>query len=220
MLDPSGNDTLALTTSGVDGEFATIKAANFAANRRGYSIDCVLHDKYSIGGIYQNSSGFAELPGDDLVVSMGQWAIGDHNFIGNTFMHPARAQPEPRGHGGNEDRNFKPNYNSIMNYWYQMCGTDLDFNVIPDNALDFSRGLDIALNESALNEPAGVTGFGPAIDWNLNGNFTNINVTRNINCRLTNTFADSVCGNHMQLSVSCGTLACFDLLVQRPHRFQ
>jgi hypothetical protein len=114
-------------------------------------------------------------------------------------------------HGGNEQRNFKPNYNSVMNYWYQFCGTDNNGDVIPDDALDFSRGLNINLNESLLSEPAGVTGAGPAIDWNQNGTSTNTNVARNINCRLTNTFADSTCGTHVQQTTFCGNGGqCYD----------
>jgi hypothetical protein len=124
-----------------------------------------MSDKYSVAGAYQNSSGLAELAGDDLLVSMGQWALGDHDFIGNTIMHELGHNLVLR-HGGNEQRNFKPNYNSVMNYWYQFCGTDLDFDVIPDNGLDFSRGVNVSLNESSLVEAAGVTGVGPGIDFN------------------------------------------------------
>jgi hypothetical protein len=167
-------------------------------------------DKYSIANVYQNSSGLAELPGDDFMVAMGQWALGDHNFIDNTFMHELGHNINLR-HGGTEDRNFKPNYNSIMNYWYQFCGTDTNDNVIPDNALDYSRGVHISLDENSLSEPNGVTGSGPAINWNLDGDATDINLSRNINCRLTNTFADSTCGTHAQQNTTCGTTGqCYD----------
>lgn len=212
VLDPNNNDTLDMANFNLDGsEFIAVKTANFAANRHGFFRYCLMHDKYSVGGVYQNSSGVSELPGDDFCVTMGQWALGNNNFIGNTFMHELGHAINLR-HGGNEDRNFKPNYNSIMNYWYQFCGTDTNFNVIPDNALDYSRGVNIALNENgALNEPAGVTGAGPAIDWNQNAVATDINVLRNINCRLTNTFANSVCGVHAQQTNTCGTVGqCYD----------
>ncbi len=210
VLDPSGNDTLDNTTFGIDGEFTTVKTANFAANRNGYFHYCLLHDKYSVGGVYQNSSGLAELPGDDFIVTMSQWFSGDHPFQGNTFMHELGHNLFIR-HGGNEDLNFKPNYNSVMNYWYQMCGTDLNNDVIPDNGLDYSRGVHISLDENSLSEPAGVTGAGPAIDWNQNGNSTNTGISRNINCRLTNTFANSVCGVHAQQTTTCGSFGqCYD----------
>jgi probable HAF family extracellular repeat protein len=213
VQDPGDDDTINVNTeAAVDDEFLTIKNANFAANRHGYFHYCLLCDKYSIAGTYENSSGLAELPGDDFIVAMGQWATGNHNFIGNTLMHELGHNIGLR-HGGTENRNFKPNYNSIMNYWYQFCGTDGNDDVVPDNGLDYSRGVHIALNENALDETEGVTGLitGPAINWNLDGDATDIFLARNINCRLTSTFADSTCGVHTQQNEPCGTAgACHD----------
>ncbi len=191
------------------GEYFTMKAANFAANRHGYFHYCLMADSYSVGGTYQNSSGLAELPGDDLIVSMGQWTTGNDNFIGNTFMHELGHNLDLR-HGGFENRNFKPNYNSIMNYWYQFCGADINLNVIPDDVTDYSRGLNINLDEELLNESIGVTGGGPGIDWNGDGDAFDF-IARNINCRLTNTFANSNCGNHQKQPSLCGSFGvCYD----------
>lgn len=219
VVDPSGNDTVNTNLSSLNNEFNTIKSGNFAANRNGYFHYCIMCDKYSIGGVYQNSSGLAELPGDDFMVSMGQWATGNDNFIGNTIMHELGHNLKLR-HGGDENRNFKPNYNSIMNYWYQFCGTDIDDDVIPDDALDYSRDNNIDLNESSLNEPAGVTGSGPAINWNNDGDSTDVGLSRNINCRLTNTYANSNCGVHSQQTSPCGTTGqCYDSTCNLLHDF-
>ncbi len=211
VQDPSGDDTVDFSSFFIDGgEYFTIKAANFAANRSGFFHYCPMSDKYSVAGACQNSSGLAELPGDDFLVSMGQWALGDDDFIGNTIVHEL-GHNLVLHHGGNEQRNFKPNYNSVMNYWYQFCGTDLDFDVIPDNGLDFSRGVNISLNESSLVEAAGVTGVGPGIDWDQDG-LADGTPQRNINCRLTDTFADSACLVHVQQNQPCGMLGeCYDL---------
>jgi hypothetical protein len=208
--DPGGDDTLDFASFLFDGgEHYVIKAGNFAASRNGYFRYALMADRYSVGGEYQNSSGLAEVPGDDFVVTMGQWAVGDHDFIGNTIMHELGHNLVLQ-HGGFQQRNFKPNYNSVMNYWYQFCGTDLDFDVIPDNGLDYSRGVNVSLDESNLVEAAGVTGAGPGIDWNLNGSASDT-VSRNINCRLTDTYADSACLVHLQQSQPCGTLGeCWD----------
>jgi hypothetical protein len=207
--DPSGDSTVNITSWSFNGgEYFTIKAANFSSDRHGYFHYCLMVDRYSVAGSYQNSSGLAELPGDDFVVAMGQWTVGDDNFIGNTIMHELGHNLSLR-HGGFEDRNFKPNYNSIMNYWYQFCGADADADVIPDDVTDYSRGLNAALNEDLLVEANGVTGAGPGIDWNNDGDAVDT-LARNINCRLTHTYANSVCTDHQQQNTSCGTTGACD----------
>lgn len=210
VADPSGNTRVDVSSFAFNGgEYFTIKGANFASNRNGYFRYCVMCDAYSVGGNYQNSSGLGELPGDDCIVSMGQWATGNDNFIGNTIMHELGHNLNLR-HGGFENRNFKPNYNSVMNYWYQFCGTDLDFDAIPDDGLDFSRQENITLTEGNLVEQDGVTGVGPGIDWNGDGDTTDV-LSRNINCRLTSTFATSSCSNHTQQTNNCGSMgSCWD----------
>lgn len=210
VLDPSGNTRVDVDTFGFNsGEYFTIKAANFGVDRHGYFHYAVLCDSYSVAGTYQNSSGLGELPGDDLIVSMGQWAVGDDDFIGNTVMHELGHNLSLR-HGGDENVNFKPNYNSVMNYWYQFCGADGDDDVIPDGILDYSRNLHIALSENNLVEPDGVTGAGPGIDWSGDGDSFDT-MTLNINCRLTNTYANSACINHVQQPESCGVTGnCYD----------
>jgi hypothetical protein len=191
------------------GEFYDMKAVHFAANRHGYFHYCILADSYSVSGAWANSSGVAELPGDDLIVSMGQWTTGDDNFIGNILMHELGHNLNLR-HGGFEDRNFKPNYNSVMNYWYSFCGTDLDGDVLPDDGTDYSRGENITLEESLLVEAEGVTGFGPAIDWNGDGDATDT-TSRNVNCLLTDSLANADCIDHHQQDEPCGTTgACAD----------
>jgi hypothetical protein len=210
VLDPSGDDTVDVDAGFSGGEHFTIKAANFAADRHGYFHYCLMADRYSINGNYVNSSGLAELPGDDFLVAMGQWALGDDNFIGNTIMHELGHNLNLR-HGGFENRNFKPNYNSIMNYWYQFCGADADFDVLPDDVTDYSHGLNIDLDETALVEAHGVTGFGPGIDWNVDGDALDT-IGRNINCRLTDTYANSDCAVHVQQSTTCTSVGdCDDL---------
>jgi hypothetical protein len=160
------------------GEFPVYKAANFQANRQGYFHYCIVGNSYNGGG----SSGLAEIHGDDFVVTVGGWpATGDNNYVGNTLMHELGHNLNLR-HGGFQNRNYKPNYNSVMSYAYQLCGVDADGNLSPDGVLDYSWGVNIALDESSLDEAAGVTGSGPVIDWNENGLSDKSLVSRNINC--------------------------------------
>ncbi len=78
------------------------------------------------------SSGFAEVNGNDSLISLGNWGLNSQttsqtNFLINTqattVMHELGHNLGLR-HGGFENRNFKPNYLSVMNYLYQLSGLD------------------------------------------------------------------------------------------------
>jgi hypothetical protein len=107
-------------------------------------------------------------------------------------------------HGGNENLNYKPNYNSVMNYRYQFPGADSNCNGVGDGVLNYSRGLNIALDENALLESAGVCGDG-AIDWNGDGQIDPSPIVRNVNCSagVAGACGESTSGCNDQ---TCGTL--------------
>ncbi|WP_196139386.1 Ig-like domain-containing protein [Aliikangiella sp. G2MR2-5] len=76
------------------------------------------------------SSGVAEINGNDLIISIGNWGLnrGDEintnmtiNFQASTIMHELGHNLSLR-HGGFENTNYKPNYLSVMNYLYQLYG--------------------------------------------------------------------------------------------------
>jgi hypothetical protein len=82
------------------------------------------------------SSGLAELPGNDFIVTMGGSGWGFTTTPGaplnalismqaSTVMHELGHNLNLR-HGGNVDTNYKPNYWSVMNYLYQLNGLDAD----------------------------------------------------------------------------------------------
>lgn len=81
-----------------------------------------------------DSSGRAEIIGNDILITMGNWPLpGDLvsnsnriiNFHAGTIMHELGHNLGLR-HGGKEDLNYKPNYWSVMNYLYQLNGLDPD----------------------------------------------------------------------------------------------
>lgn len=78
------------------------------------------------------SSGLAELNGNDFIVTMGNWGFTTTpgsslnqlvNMQASTIMHELGHNLGLQ-HGGNEAKNYKPNYWSIMNYMYQLNGLD------------------------------------------------------------------------------------------------
>jgi uncharacterized repeat protein (TIGR01451 family) len=144
------------------GDFLGYKASNFASNRNGYFRYVLLPHRYNTDSV---SSGQAELPGDDLIVSL-YCAYSDSN-VAHTILHEVGHNLNLR-HGGNEECNWKPNYNSVMNYKYQFPGVDNNCTPDGDGILDYSIGERIQLNENNLNEFNGTCGPGFPYDWNGN----------------------------------------------------
>ena len=72
------------------------------------------------------ASGSAELLGDDFMVTQGGWGLKAGsmlltNYQAATIMHELGHTLGLR-HGGDEDATNKPNYPSVMNYFYQISG--------------------------------------------------------------------------------------------------
>jgi hypothetical protein len=151
------------------------------------------------------SSGRAELPGNDFVVSLGSFTVIDGHGIGNvdqqasTFMHEMGHTLNLR-HGGIDDFNCKPNYLSLMSYSRQF-----DNNPIIGRPLDYSPAELVEIDENNLSEADGVgaaagsqTAYGPLplppqqqvplvvpadqpIDWNQDGDAVDIGAAANVN---------------------------------------
>jgi hypothetical protein len=145
-----------------DQTFEAIKSANFDPRRRGYFRYLLLPHRYNGSS---SSSGYAEVVGDDAIVSMG-CALQD-DWIANTIIHEL-GHVLGLHHGGFEACNGKPNYNSLMNYRYQFAGVDADCTAASASVADLSRGERVLIDEQAVDEHQGVCGA-PAIDWNGDG---------------------------------------------------
>jgi hypothetical protein len=166
----AGDGNIAGDVNGTD--FNTIKAANFSPKRQGYFHYALMASQYNGG----NSSGVAELPGNDFIVSLPACyslfaatnGASHDEQLANTIMHEL-GHNLGLHHGGSSDANNRPNFNSIMNYRYQGNGVDTTCHAIGDHALDYSHGAQLTLNESALNENVGVCGAGHPIDWVADG---------------------------------------------------
>jgi len=169
-----------------DTGFNNYKAKHFDPRRKGYYHYAIFANRYN--SATNGSSGIAEINGDDFMVTMV--GFNSTNNQSNTLAHELGHNLRLR-HGGFENRNYKPNYNSVMNYRHQFPGVDTTGNAIGNGVLDYSRGLNIDLDESALNEANGVNGFN-AVDWNRNGFTEPFVYSANINCNSPQTW--QICG--------------------------
>lgn len=161
---------LAIAGGTYGAEFQGYKENNFAANRQGYFHYALIAHGYRHAG-FVGSSGWGDLPGDDFMVTL-HCLHSNTSYVAQTIAHELGHNLGLR-HGGNGECNYKPNYNSIMNYMYQFAGIDINCDAAGDGAMDFSHGDRISLNENNLNEHLGACGYlgseTVAIDWNYSG---------------------------------------------------
>ena len=157
----SGNPENPCGTGATDGHFGTAAERSdpnctniLAAKRVVFRYAIFGHDHaHSIG-----SSGIAELPGNDFMITLGGWSSEDITAVGGkraaeagTFMHEL-GHTLGLGHGGGDHINCKPNYLSIMTY-------SLQFSILdPTRPLDYSNEVLASLDEANLSEPAGIGG--------------------------------------------------------------
>jgi len=186
----TGGNVIADADGIVDGlgaEFQAYKAANFAVNRANYFHYAMLPHRYTSAS--NGSSGLASVNGRDLIVSL--YCANSTGNVRNTIVHEMGHNLGLR-HGGNVNCNYKPNYNSVMNYRYQFPGANTNCAVAGNGAVAYSSGTRIVLNENALNEAQGVCGgAGPSVDWNGNS-VVEASVAFDINSADTN--QASACG--------------------------
>ncbi len=169
-----------------------VKDGNFAQARADVFHYALFADTYAGSG----SSGIAQVgsgdgfKGDSFLVTDGGpgWGSGfSRRQESGTFMHEF-GHTLSLHHGGGDDGNHKPNYQSIMNYSWQLGGRDLDYS---GNRLP-------TLDEGSLDEADGIPGaVGPfewfcgttsrrhsgagAVDWNCNGSSDQTGVSADLN---------------------------------------
>ena len=177
-LIPDEDGVLAGNTGG---EFQIHKSVHFEDNRRGYFHYCILPHRYNTNS---TSSGVAEFPGDDLIVSL--FCSGSDTNVSNTIMHELGHNLSLH-HGGDVSCNYKPNYNSVLNYLYTFSGVDNDCTLGSNGVLDYSRGERNTLDENSLNEHEGICNDVP-VDWNFDS-LIEANVVFDIN-----TLGNASCG--------------------------
>ncbi|MGI8807544.1 MAG: hypothetical protein ACR2KK_06835 [Acidimicrobiales bacterium] len=131
-------------------QFNAIKAANFNALRAKTFYYMIWAHGYDGG----SSSGNAfAIPNDSFVVTLGLWGgHGSSDAKVGTFIHEF-GHDLGLGHGGNEGKNYKPNYLSVMSYFHQVSGV---LRVSGAPYFGYSNADLPDLVESALNENVGL----------------------------------------------------------------
>ena len=182
----TGGNLIAKNTTGfISGSvygssFRTLKAQNFATNRRNYFHYTIMSHQY--GSVTNFSSGNAEVNGDDMIVSVYNYHCSNE-IVANTIVHEL-GHNLGLLHGGDDHLNNKPNYNSVMNYRFQFSGIDSDESCDGwgDGISGYSTGNRISLDENNLNEAHGVCGDNHSgMDWNNDGDMTDAGFSHNIN---------------------------------------
>lgn len=169
IADADGN------VDGLGSEYYAYKAANFDANRNGYFHYNLFPHQYDNGF----SSGLAEINGDDLITATINFYTNNLAVAG-TIQHALGHNLNLR-HGGFENLNYKPNYNSVMSYNYQFGGVDTDCIPDADGVLDYSNGINPDLNETNLDETQGICGGPSPFDWNQDTDATDVGIAVDIN---------------------------------------
>jgi hypothetical protein len=179
-------------------EFDVLKSANFSSERVP-----VFHYAIFAHNLADTLySGVArEIGASDFIVSLGPStnSVGTELEQAGTFMHELGHNLGLR-HGGGDDLSYKPNYLSVMNYFFQFDGLIIDGS---DGNFDYSRFILPNLDENALAEPVGLNGgavidtygtrrfcFGAdrrvvnanaPIDWNCDGDAADTGIQVDIN---------------------------------------
>lgn len=203
-----------------------LKAQHFNSARNQVFYYMVLGSSQNTDGT-AGSSGLAEIIGNDSLVTFGGWGLNTssetkinqlNNIMASTMMHEFGHNLGLR-HGGDENKNFKPNYISIMNYMYQLdcigpstgAGVadryfyNFDSSKYPESslvsnarsatcAIDFSNGSSTVLDENTLNENAGMGRGAAFVDWNDNG-VAQTSLSLNLNPQPVNQGGDTIKNN-------------------------
>jgi hypothetical protein len=158
----SGQWSILLRLRGADGASVTgevavhdqvitlgrLKADHFTDVRRGFFHYGVIANEDVDG-----AGGWAWIHGDDFVVNQG--LEPSRLVLSALFMHEL-GHNLGLLHGGNEAKNDKPNYLSVMNYRYGLSGVDTDCDAQGDGVLAFSHGRNFPLDERRLDERIGI----------------------------------------------------------------
>ena len=175
---PDGPNPKDFFTATGPGTFQSLKATYQDNTGAGWRY-CIFGHQYQEDGGSTGSSGIAETPGDDFLVSLGSFdaQVGTAFERASTFVHELGHTLGLR-HSGTMDPAVVGNgiatLPSVMSYAYQLRGIrthmkclGLTHDWVLFKEMDYSWGRMPNVNEGSLNESQGM-GMNP-VDWNCNG---------------------------------------------------
>lgn len=135
-------------------DFDVIRSRYFDSSRERIFHYCLFAHRYDGGSSSGRSRG---IPGRDLLVTLGTWSPSGGTVLqqAGTLMHELGHNLGLQ-HGGQDGRNYKPHYFSVMSYLYQVEGLTRGGTT---GVIDYSRIRVNTVNESNLVE---TTAFSPA----------------------------------------------------------
>ncbi len=128
-----------------------IKATHFASARKAVFHYMLWADDYD--NSCSSGNAFA-IPNDTFIVTMGpkcKWTVTENMNVG-TFIHEL-GHDLGLTHGGTDSVNYKPNYLSVMNYFFQFDGVP---RTTGSAWFSYSNFAPPALNEASLRESVGL----------------------------------------------------------------
>ncbi len=122
------------------------------AKRQVFRYGMFIHEQYD----NPTSSGLAERPGNDFLVSLGSFTaqVGSIDQQGATMLHEM-GHTLGLKHGGGDEINCKPNYPSVMNYLYQFNSSD---GGLANRPMDLSRYPYTQIVETRLYDGQSISG--------------------------------------------------------------
>ena len=151
-------------------DFDAIKAQHFDRVRTGVFHYAIFGSAF--GGTYSSMAGIARAtPGSDIAFALSSIGGAPNRSVqqAGTFMHELGHNLGLR-HGGGDDVNFKPNYLSVMNYYFQF-GVPISGGGVK---FDYSHSALSPLDENHLDEPGGIGTTDPTIYFCPNGQFRTV----------------------------------------------
>jgi hypothetical protein len=183
-------------------QFSAIKSANFLPERAKIFHYCLFAHRF--GGTSISGLSFNPVPAADFLVTLGDiWDFGTEEVQAGTFMHEL-GHNLGLEHGGFLDiYNCKPNYLSVMNYLFSNSGIMIDgvwghfdyssvqLQELNESSLDETVGIDPRVNLYRLGSrcyctntdenPFVILSIIDPVDFNCNGNATELDVSGDIN---------------------------------------
>jgi hypothetical protein len=163
------------------------------------------------------SSGLAELNGNDLIVSLGEWGLNSSNtantntlinYQASTLMHELGHNLGLYHGGTNDGNNYEPNYISVMNYLYQLAGlpvigTDEGDRVYYSSNFHNGNGTCYGGLSNAPNTSTFIMDFSHGAGINLN--VASLNETLGLGQSSTDGVDYNCNGNKTETTVSLGS---------------